>query len=408
MAEPRLAPALAPGAAALLAICANPDADHTTRLARLSEAGWAELVDLAGDQRAVPLVQRAIEQAGPGTPVPPALRHAARHWHLMYAREMLVQRETLARAVAVLRAAGLQPIALKGVRLAYRDYPTPSLRPLRDFDLLLPANKAERAQELLLSSGGFELLDGAPYGIAYGHQLPEIIDPLSGTVIEIHHRLNARGWREEPLLLARLHARAEPLTISEGIEVRVPCAIDNVLHLVEHATLHHLFDNGPLILADLHYASRSVDWPTVIAEATELGLARAIRLVAAVARRHGAGWPPPALIEGPQPDAAQLLLADDALLRPDLERKRLALLRRFELRTGARPGLRAGIAAMLSPGAESLAQVAGTAADDPRRWLGYPRWLVQRLGAYRAARGQGVAADHTSRQVALHRWLHGA
>ena len=95
---------------------------------------------------------------------------------------------------------------------------------MRDLDLLVPASMAEHTQRLLISSGRYELAEWADfYGIEFGHQLPELVDNKHGISFEIHHRLNARDWPEEPKLVSMVFDNAEDLTIS-GTTVRVPSA----------------------------------------------------------------------------------------------------------------------------------------------------------------------------------------
>ncbi len=57
----------------------------------------------------------------------------------------------LIEAVQFLKSHGIEPIALKGVRLAFKDYPDLQLRALRDLDLLVPAEQAERAQSAMIA-----------------------------------------------------------------------------------------------------------------------------------------------------------------------------------------------------------------------------------------------------------------
>jgi hypothetical protein len=315
----------------------------------------------------------------------------------------------LRRVTRLLEAHSITPIALKGVRLAMRTYPFPALRPMRDLDLLVPVDRVERAQRLLLSNPAYFTPDWAGrYGVDYGHQLPEIVDRETGVVIELHHRLNARGWAQEPQLVELMTATREAIDIG-GQAVHVPSAHANLLHLIEHATLHHLFDNGPAVLADLHFiaASGEIDWVRLGAEAEELGLTRALALIGAVAARHGAAWPAQSAIgEGARVSPEQLDAADAALLRGAEEREHLAFLRRLESRTDTAPGARAMLRAGLKPGPAALAEIVGTDPASPLRWVAYPVWLVRRMNYYLATR-RARASGESSRQVRLLGWLQG-
>src|SRR3546814_2179319 len=180
----------------------------------------------------------------------------------LQAMRTLVQAQAIARTLGLFAAEGFCPIALKGLALAFRYYPDPSLRPLRDLDLLMTVDEAPAAQQFLLCHPQYRRRRGAGhYGVEHSHQLPEIEHVESGLVIELHHRINARGWPGEAALLAMLRDDCQPVTLL-GQQIMVPSPEVNLLHLVEHATLHHLFCNGPLLLADLYYlaASRPIDW----------------------------------------------------------------------------------------------------------------------------------------------------
>lgn len=246
----------------LLRICAAPDCDHGALMRLLDTDGWNSLAQTAEDKRLCALVLRAVGIADARKLLPPAAAarlEAARHWHSIYA---LKQMAAVKRLIGVLGEGGFNPVLLKGFGLAHGIYPDPALRPLRDVDLLLSAEEAARAQELLIGNPHYRVAPWAgSYGLEFGHQLPEIQDIDFELTIELHHRINARNWAQEPILLELIRAEPVSLTVM-GIDVRVPSPRANFLHLLEHATLHHAFENGPLVLADLHFlAARSnLDW----------------------------------------------------------------------------------------------------------------------------------------------------
>ena len=72
--------------------------------------------------------------------------------HRLTALQARMREAPLARVFAVLRDAGIEPILGKGWALA-RCYPSPSLRPMGDIDLYVPAALAERAQAALDATG---------------------------------------------------------------------------------------------------------------------------------------------------------------------------------------------------------------------------------------------------------------
>jgi hypothetical protein len=236
--------------------------------------------------------------------------------------------------------------------------------------------------------------------------LPELLDTHRGISFEIHHRLNARDWPEEPQLVQRMHDEAETIVLSD-VSVRVPSMHANFLHLVEHATLHHMFENGPLILADVHFAAQTgkIDWPNLLAEAKALGLERSLQLVTALALKHGAVWVPPSLAATCHNMANHLDVAEEAILRDEDEAEHHKFLRNLSMRKGHQSGWQAAIRAALTPNPLRLAGMLRVQGNNPLRWIAYPAWLVQRAAAYIAARRVNTASDSTIREVATLSWL---
>lgn len=389
----------------LITCCAAPEGDHRPALQALSPKHWQELIALAYRTRTLPLLAHIAEGADLAKPVIAQLHEAAREAAL----HALAQGRAIARVIALLREAGLRPIALKGLALAYGAYPDPSLRPLRDVDLLLPHDEVVEAQKLLLSDASFSRLSGAGrYGIEYGHQLPEIVDCESGLVIELHHRLNARGWAGEPRLLSQINASATFAQLL-GEDIRVPDVQTNFLHLVEHATWHHLFSNGPLLLADLHFLVTShgpIDWASLQAEAAEMGLARALQLVAHMARHAGASWVPADLLTNEFPRSELLDSAYLALLDTEETARQHALLHRVTSRSGGTGPIHA-LSRAVQPDPYQLARLSDRDVNDPLKWLGYPGWLLEKGHRYLRSICDAEIRAASCRKSGLQQWIIG-
>lgn len=363
----------------LIECCAAPEADHRNALGALTEGDWVRLIAVADRTRSLPLLSRIAERTDLARSVTVQLHEHAREAIML----TLEQGRAIKRVVSVLHQAGFAPIALKGLALAYGGYPHPHLRPLRDIDLLLPAKEAEQAQQLLLSLPGFDRLAGAGrYGVEYGHQLPEIVDLDSGLVIELHHRLNARGWPGEQSLL-NLIGKKPAMASLLGEDVCVPAAEANFLHLVEHATWHHLFANGPLFLSDLHFlATRHgpLDWLLVRKQAEEMGLHHALELAVVLARQAGAAWVPDGLVADSTTLPPELIeAAYAALLEEEEAGRQHAMFYRMAERSGG-VGVAHAIRQALRPDPYQLARLSQREVTDPLRWLGYPKWLVEKGG----------------------------
>lgn len=389
----------------LLALCAAPDADLSGSFARLSAAEWRQLADTAWPKRVTPLLKRAMLHAG-AMDLPPADVvqdiNARAKWHRHFSMQQSV---AVRRLVSVAEKGGFNPVFLKGLSLAYRDYPEPALRPLRDVDLLLDSDEVERAQVYILAQEGYVPAEWAgTYGIDFGHQLPEIRDEALNLTIELHHRINARGWLQEGLLVARLRDEAEPLTVA-GAALRVPSARANFLHLLEHATLHHAFENGPMVLADLHFvaSANTLDWAWIEEEAQRLGLTNSLHLVAAFAYRYGATWVPASLRDGTP--AEHLAATRQAILQSATASQQNKLVRRLSHGKHGKRDWLAPLARALNPNREELAKIIGLRSSNPLRWLAYPIWLVRRGQLYLGVYTNSAARLNAEREAEMVWWL---
>ncbi len=385
--------------ALILGLCANPDAAIELDGATCDPAWFESLVVLSFTTRTAPLLHRALIVSNPAS-ISDGLEKLldARQKSMRYA---LVQSRSLMLAASRLEEANLPFILLKGFGLAFAHYPEPGLRPMRDIDMLFAKERAESARHLLLGSGFRTIANAGHYGVERMHHLPEIEDPQHGVIYEVHHRANRYATPKLDTLQDYIEGTAREIELF-GRRFRVPSDEANLLHLVAHATVHHLFANGPLVLADLHYLahSQALDWNTVTARAREFGLERGLHLLAAVARLHGARWvPEDALPHDAVPselctEAARTMLLDEE------GNKEMDMLRRQGREAGSTISLRQAAWNAFSPDPVELGKLANTTADDPYRYTAYPRWAITRLRRYFAVRN----ADGRSAQ-ALRDWI---
>ncbi len=402
----RIASTISDAGEALLALLANPDADHDLRLQALNPGDWEELAALAGRTRSAPQLHEYLARMAE-TSVPAALMHQLAEAARTHSLASLSQAQGLVAAVRILEHAGLKVLALKGASLAFRDYPKPQLRPLRDIDLLLPIDQVEEGERVLLAHDGYRRAKWAvPHGVEHGHQMPEIVDRQRGMVIELHHGLNARNWNESDLLLEQMWAEAEQMELF-GQAIAVPSAAANLLHLIEHTTLHHAFANGPLVLSDLHYLGRAhrIDWDRIAARAEQLNLGRSLDLIAALARAYGACWVPDGLESVEQ---ERVTIAAAALLDDEETHRQHELLRRQAQRDGGGASASGAIKRMLRPNPHELARLSGHPPTSVLRWLGYLAWLAEKGGRYRRSASDPALQAANAERIALVDWLGGS
>lgn len=368
----------------LLRCCADPQGDHAAGVEGLDESEVQEIENLALRTRTFGLLDHGWHRSLKLPEHIEAFSERLSNHARQQALESLNQGRAIARAFAILREAGFRPIALKGMALAFGAYPAPQLRPLRDVDLLFDAQEVLAAQELLLAHPTYRrAIWAGSYGIEYGHQLPEIEDRESGLVIELHHRLNARGWEEEGGLLAMIRERTGTVMLL-GEELQVPSPHANFMHLLEHATLHHAFANGPLTLADFYFLAShwSLDWDRIEEVCEQLGLGRSLQAVVRLAHALGARWMPNSLAERAASASPIVPAAARAMLASNETVESHAQLRRLARRTGKGAGPFAAISRMLQPDRYQLAKLSGRSPDSHWRWLGYPTWLAEKGGRY--------------------------
>ena len=131
------------------------------------------------------------------------------------------------RILAVLRAAGLDPIALKGAGLATTVYREPAERDLGDIDLLLPSDEIDRAVAAL-GQHGFEVpgTEAAEAGYREHHFHVRVQRP-DGIIVELHWELTRAI---EPFHLDGAAFRAG--SVAAGARMRVPRPEHALIHIV--------------------------------------------------------------------------------------------------------------------------------------------------------------------------------
>lgn len=283
---------------------------------------WQTWLRLATMHRVGPLLQWKQSQAS--CQQWPALileaLNRSRRQHALRALQM--QRELL-HAHRLLQSAGIPCMALKGAYLAWHAYPNADLRPIRDLDMLVPAEQALRAYEILLA-GGFKLpqehgeLDAI---LMSSKHLPGIQRPGCSIKLELHAQLfHPVADGEHTHELSRLPGfwtRAIQRELA-GQQIFYPAPTDQLLHLLVHAIADHKLNNGPLIFTDVYFLlmSHEIDWPLFWNQAEVLQQLRAITLGLQLVRYHWGdlpiGWP--ATLPAPE-DASLLRKLRDFSLR---------------------------------------------------------------------------------------------
>lgn len=337
-------------------------------LSALNEADWIELDRIAQDHRLQPLLH-ARHRGSRNIPAAVLARWQTAHRHA--AMVALVQQADLAETSALLEQAGFAPIALKGAWLSVHAYPEAAQRPMRDIDLLVPADAVIPAYRMLIAAG-YEAGDKVEMPLEDVVRLDKHMPPLRaprGTWVELHHRLWERDGRLDHASPqadeAAMVARAVP-----GPEaIRYLAPQDLLGHLIVHAIYSHRLDCGPLVLTDIAMLLHAtpIDWARFWGDATRQGWRDGARLLLELVRQY---YPSTAIELADDPGvptpAALLEAAPDLLLQ--------------ELGTRASAGL-----------------AAAAIKDGPRK-------LKQRLTGLRSAAGEQPVARNMEHEGGFLGW----
>jgi hypothetical protein len=264
----------------VFALLWSDTAQSAALAARLDERGWRAVDRHAAQHRLRPLLHcRAAEGAWDA---PPAI---AQSWHAGYrrsAQRAFDQKVALARIARAFGQNGVTAAVLKGGAFLWSGAIDPAVRPMRDLDLLVRPEDADRAGALLNALGFHQQGPARPSG----KHLPAFTD--GKVVLELHLRIldtqDAASAAREAGFIDRAWARKVACAVP-GMQAL--CPTDTLLHLIVHAVLDHQFNNGPLLLVDLPalVQSGAIDWGLLWREAELIAATRACQLALALAEQ---------------------------------------------------------------------------------------------------------------------------
>jgi len=276
-----------------LAARTSLDADARSRLTALVRAGcdWERLWYQAHLHEVVPLVTATLQSLDDRDRVPGTwLARGERRLVATLLRNSALQDELLT-AVAALRSADVEPLAVKGIVLSHTLYRSLSLRPAADIDVLVRPQERPAARHALRTLG-------------YGHRAQLLFaeahhpypDPQyfratrRGEVcLELHHAL----WH--PRFFARDDGIFDRAVVVEldGAAVRTLSPEDTLLHLAIHRTRSPLRLRLVCDVAELVRGAPALRWDEVLQRARRLRARTAVHTALSLARDH-LGAPVPA------------------------------------------------------------------------------------------------------------------
>lgn len=263
-----------------------PDTARNSRAiaAGLTAADWTYILARGREHRFLPLLSYSLDQTGAAAAVPQNTTRVlseARRRHTL--RALAAQRELLL-VHRLLAKAGIQHVFLKGAFLAQFIYPHPSLRPLRDLDVVVPPTEALRAYRLMLAQG-YRPLVAASEGVIDAHidhakHLPGLRSPSGTLTVELHVHID----RPDGILTGMDPFQNVVTRALAGENLPFMDPDDLLVHLCVHAANFHTFNNGPLVIADIGFLLQSgeVNAARAAARATALGVAKPVALTIAL------------------------------------------------------------------------------------------------------------------------------
>lgn len=264
----------------IFALLWSDTAQAAETAARLDTSAWQVVDRHAAQHRLRPLLHcRAVEG---GWDIPPA---CAQSWQASYqrsARRALNQKVALARIARRFGQNGVIAAVLKGGAFLWSGAIDPPVRPMRDLDLLVRPEDAERASALLNELGFVEDLQSSPSA----KHLPTLTD--GKVVVELHLHLFDTQDEAGSAREAGFVRRAWERKVASAIPgVQALCPTDTLLHLILHAVLDHQFNNGPLLFVDMLALVQSgeIDWALLWREAEQIEAIRACQLALALGER---------------------------------------------------------------------------------------------------------------------------
>lgn len=261
-----------------------PETVTSADLDSMTAEDWDALVAAATEHRCGPYLANIL-QGRANVEVPPTFENIRRR--SLY-RSLRIGAECT-HIHTILAKTGIPHLFLKGVPLAFRDYPSAWMRPMRDIDVIVPENRLDEAYENLVQAGGtIDQFAHKPVQIAQGGKhLPPIHSPNQVLPLEIHYRVIAPDIPLSPAALQTIEREmwVSPDTVSVGgVQLPVPSAEMLLVHLLVHGLYDHELNNGPLFVTDLIHLIRTnaIDQNRFHDVVGQTGLTEAVQLAASL------------------------------------------------------------------------------------------------------------------------------
>ncbi len=190
--------------------------------------------------------------------------------------------QLLARSQAEEIRRSLEVVPLKGLDLAWQEYPSPDLRDMGDLDLLVRVSELGRADEVLRSLG--YVPEFAPERLRSGTLRAALYEREGSLPVHLHWHLLNSSWPQ-------FMFRVDMDEVWAGVHNGRLSPAHRFVSLCEHALKHSYAEL--IHLTDLDLVSRNLDWEAAADVAGRWGLTEAVAyallLLRALAGRESEG-----------------------------------------------------------------------------------------------------------------------
>jgi hypothetical protein len=259
---------------------------NAARLVVLGAEDYQSLLTLAAKQRVQPLLYHCLKRDGLLDALPPAVVDALKNaWVRTFGHNLRLQHE-FHKIAQALGAVDIPIVALKGMFVAPAVYGSLALREMDDIDILVPQNRLQDADDVLVSLGYPRVrFSSVELDVALSHQLGRFVNEGVASV-EVHWNITIPG-RPTTIDPVELWQHAVPVQIA-GSDVLALSPEDLLLHLCFHTSYHHQFVFGLRPSCDLAFLiaryQDTLDWDLVVRRAKQWGWTRGVYLALRVAQ----------------------------------------------------------------------------------------------------------------------------
>ncbi|MFO7665881.1 MAG: nucleotidyltransferase family protein [Desulfobacterales bacterium] len=270
----------------LLLYClrARPDKTGDRRVEPISEADWEHLLQQSERHKITPLLYHRLRILHPDIPIPPNVIQSFRQAYLDNAARNLRLYHNLSTVLKILHRDSIPVIVLKGAHLAELVYGHHALRFMGDLDLLIKKEYLKRVDALLLEMGCTPTVCNRIVGKDNNEFV--YFMPKRDVSLEIHWSILSPTF---PFTIDTdgQWERSRHAVIA-GVDAKVLCPEDLLLHLCLHAGCTHGFEPGLKLFCDiseiLQHSRGDMDWGLVQRRISEWGAGKCVYLTLKLTR----------------------------------------------------------------------------------------------------------------------------